>query len=567
MQSINELDLSPKPGKVYWKNSHREWREEFIYFLLVDRFHDDAARKPPTSADRQKGFGTPNQLSQTCGGTLRGVINHLDYIHDLGCTSIWLSPCFENNPQAYHGYAIQHYLEIDKRFGTKEDLEELVDRAHAMDMRVFLDVVLHHSGDNWSYPGDLPYYYYNGARFDFGGWRYDDRPLPIELRNPELYNRKGQIRNFDNYPETYDGDFSGLKTFRSDDSPEADYVHDLLLKIHCYWIRECDVDGFRLDAVKHMGEMAVSRFCSMVREYAYKLGKRDFFLFGELISNESLYNEYIGPKTSTSIDYKTIYYGLNSVLDFPLYNILGDVIHGRQSPKSLVDRYEVLRLNAPNRGMFGEYLITFLDNHDQVGQAVKHRFGKDAKPEQIIAGVGFLLTTLGAPCIYYGTEQGFDGSGVEDYNIREAMFSLEDDTSNVLDKKGYIYKQIAAIAAVRASSIVLRLGRMYISKTAKAGKDFAFPNDSECLFAFSRVLYDEEVLVVYNISTVNTYEERITVGRHLHGRFRYLYGGEGEVPVLTEDIEGHTHYVTLRLNPMEFAVLKNVPVPFEEDIL
>ena len=78
--SIDDITLDPKPGKKYWKNCHREWREEFIYFLLVDRFHDDLQRRP-TKTDRSKGFGNEQQLKKICGGTIRGIINNLDWIY------------------------------------------------------------------------------------------------------------------------------------------------------------------------------------------------------------------------------------------------------------------------------------------------------------------------------------------------------------------------------------------------------------------------------------------------------------------------------------------------------
>jgi alpha-amylase len=381
MHSIHEIDLTPKAGKNYWTECQREWREEFIYFLLVDRFHDNHNRMPVQTQIKHRGFGNQAQLQQNCGGTLKGITNHLNYIHDLGCTALWLSPVFENNPNSYHGYAIQNYLEIDSRLGTQADLEELVDKAHNLNMRVFLDIVLHHSGDNWYYPNDLPYYYYNDMEFPLAGWRYEDRPIPIELRNPKLYNRNGIIRNYDSYPETSHGDFLSLKTFKNDNSPEARRILDILIKIHCYWMREVDIDGYRIDAVKHMSEMAISRFCSHLREYAYSLGKRNFFLFGELVGPEDLYSRYIGTQESTAHDYHTIYYGLDSVLDFSLYHILPGVIMGKDSPEKLVQRYAYLRKSAVNRGEYGEYLVSFLDNHDQVGQNFKHRFGKGVMPE------------------------------------------------------------------------------------------------------------------------------------------------------------------------------------------
>lgn len=557
--SVNELDLSPKPGKTYWRNCSREWREEFIYFLLIDRFHDGRKRKPHNTAERPHGFGTDEQLKTTCGGSLKGVTNNLDYIKDLGCTALWLSPVFENNANAYHGYAIQNFLNVDPRFGTKEDLEELVREAHAREMRVFLDIVLHHSGNNWSYPGDFDYFYYKGMTFPFDKWRSKDRPLPIELRNPDLYNRKGQIRNFDVYPETKEGDFMHLKTFKNDDSPEALYVQDILTKIHCYWIRETDIDGFRLDAVKHMGEKAISRFCSYMREYAYKLGKKSFFLFGELTGPEELYNNYIGPKTSVFVDDQEIYYGLNSVLDFPLYHVLADVIKGVSTPEKLIDRYESLRKHAMHRGEFGEFLVTFIDNHDQVDSFPKARFGKNATDAQIIAGIGFLLCALGTPCIYYGTEQGLDGTGEGDWNVREAMFSLNDHQTDVLNKNSPIYQEIARIAALRKESAVLKFGRMYMRQFSNDGKDFHMPVYKNCLLAFSRVLYDEELVIAYNTSLVNEDEEYVTVDPYINpegSTFSFWYGGKGKIHVLKNEADNR-HFIKLRLQPGQFIILRN----------
>jgi Alpha amylase, catalytic domain len=297
--SVAALDLSPIPGKPYF-NTTREWREEFIYFLMVDRFHDDTARSPTLQPGRSAGVSTPNGFY---GGKIRGVTRNLDYIAGLGCTAIWLSPVFENNPGAYHGYNITNYLDIDPRFGTKQDLIDLVDAAHRRNppMRIILDVVINHSGDNWYYPGDTDYFYWNDTRFDLGGWRRPDRPIPTELRDPALYHRRGQITGggWDQYPETQHGDILTLKDYHNDDDQAGSDLINILIKAHCYWIREADVDGFRVDAVKHMGELACSRFCSMIREYAYALGKRGFFLFGEAATpSDEIYDRYIGQNTA-----------------------------------------------------------------------------------------------------------------------------------------------------------------------------------------------------------------------------------------------------------------------------
>ena len=557
--SINDLDLSPKQGKTYWKNGAREWREEFIYFLIVDRFHDDNSRSPKEIMGKTNGFGSEQDLKKRCGGTLKGIQRNLDYIKDLGCTALWLSPVFENNAESYHGYAIQDYTKVDERFGSTQDLADLVDAAHALDMRVFLDIVLHHSGDNWSYPNDQPYYYYNGVTFPFGKWRLDNKPAPKEFRNPDLYWRKGQMRNYDAYPEAREGDFQTLKSFKNDDSPEALYVQELLTKIHCYWIREADIDGYRLDSVKHMGEKSISKFCSHLREYAFKLGKRNFFLFGELVGPEEMYNTYIGPKTSVQLGDTAIYYGLNSVLDFLLYHVLPNVILGKTTPERLIERYESLRRNAMSRGEFGEFLVTFIDNHDQVGQNPKKRFGHDATEAQIIAGMGFLLCALGTPCIYYGTEQGFQGCGDGDWAVREAMFSLEEPTINALNNRNFIYQEIARLADIRKNNAALKFGRMYMRESSHDGKTFQLPIRHDCMLAFSRILYDEEMVIVYNDSLSNTDVQYICVDRSLNTEgsvFRYCYGDKGKVHVLKNE-DGSRHFIILSLKPAQLVILTN----------
>jgi hypothetical protein len=124
--SAADIDLSPVPGKVYF-DSEREWWEELPYFLMVDRFQDSGPRTPVLSIDRSLGVQTPDDFY---GGTLAGIRSNLDYIAGLGCTATWLSPVFENNLIAYHGYDINNYLSIDPHFGTKQDVIDLVVTVH-----------------------------------------------------------------------------------------------------------------------------------------------------------------------------------------------------------------------------------------------------------------------------------------------------------------------------------------------------------------------------------------------------------------------------------------------------
>ncbi|MEB3260020.1 MAG: alpha-amylase family glycosyl hydrolase [Cyanobacteriota bacterium] len=116
------------------------------------------------------------------GGTLRGILSKLDYLEGLGINGLWINPPFQQRLDlaTYHGYAIQNFLDIDPRFGTRQDLRDLVDAAHDRGMMVVLDVVIDHTGNNWFYGPELtgrvedslPYRY--NPPYSLGGWRSGD---------------------------------------------------------------------------------------------------------------------------------------------------------------------------------------------------------------------------------------------------------------------------------------------------------------------------------------------------------------------------------------------------------
>jgi glycosidase len=562
--SLQQIDLSHPPGKKYF-NCEREWREDFIYFLMTDRFQDSKTRVPVGGAARSVGLATDNSFY---GGTIRGVTNNLAYIAGLGCTAIWLSPVLEAN--SYHGYDINNYLDIDANFGTKQDLVDLVAAAHSFTkdgkpwpIRIILDVVINHSGDNWGYPGGFPYFYSGGQQFPFGSWHRADRPLPVELQNPDFYHRRGEMRNYDSSPENQLGDMDSLKDYENDDDAIGSEVINALIMIFCYWIREADVDGFRVDAVKHMGPVACSRFCSNVREYAYALGKRRFFLFGEVATPaDDIYNSYLGPNTSVQIGNDTVFFGLDSVLDFRLAEGVYDdadnaplpkILKGQNGPQGLFNRLGLQLNRALNRGELGRYLVSFVDNHDSFWQPTG-RFANGATDGQVIAGIGFILCALGTPCIYYGTEQGLSGSG-GDTQMREAMFD-KTKTTSLLNTSCTIYQEIAKIAAVMRTQEALRFGRMYYRQISGDGVNFGLPFGSEYMLAFSRMLYSIEVLVAYNVSG-SARRDSVIVDATLHpagSTMEYLYGGVGSVTV--QPAASGARFVTLPLAANEFVILR-----------
>jgi glycosidase len=107
-------------------------------------------------------------------------------------------------------------------------------------------------------------------RAQFRAERPSDRPVPTELRDEDWYHRPGEIRDFDRAPENQNGDISSLKDYANDDDAIGSDVINALITAHCYWIREADVDCFRIDAVKHMGVSATAydaNIGELVEEY------------------------------------------------------------------------------------------------------------------------------------------------------------------------------------------------------------------------------------------------------------------------------------------------------------
>lgn len=534
------------PTDVALHPSPSDWRDQFIYFLLVDRFDNNDASVPAfTSADAGSGRNVA-QRNRFQGGKINGITRRLDYIRGLGCTAVWLSPILKNRSVeagSYHGYGIQDFLQVDPRFGTLEDLRELTKQAHQRGMYVIMDVVINHSGDVWSYPDDQPYYYYRGQRFPFGAWREtdptqglqdDDGIWPVELQSVDAFKRQGQITNWYDGVEARDGDFLSLKEF---DLPNPT-VLDTLIRAHKYWIAMADIDGFRIDTVKHLESSAAAIFCNAVREYAQRVGKHNFFMYGEIVADDATIQQYLG-RNSRIEGTNERFPSLDAALDFPLYFMLEEIVKGFGNPAALRARYEAFHQNYADHGAAGSYFVTFLDNHDQMARPYRRFMNNNPLGAQAVLALGYLLTSQGVPCIYYGTEQGFDGGGSDDSYVRECMFggtwgAFNSSGRHFFNSQHAIYQGIQRIAQVRAQQCTLRLGRQYFREISGNGVDFGHPFDGNCTLAYSRVLDTDEILVAMNLSNAPR-NDFVTVDRKLSAPGTRL--GDLLVPALTATVE------------------------------
>jgi len=568
IRSVSELDFTPEHNVF---PSPPDWRDVFIYFLLVDRFDNNQRGLRPYSATSAPIGRDPEQGKIFQGGNLKGIMRRLNYIRDLGANAVWLSPIFKNRTEkadSYHGYGIQDFLEVDPRFGTKDDLKKLVREAHARGLYAILDIIINHTGDNWAYPGDHPYYYSKQitAPFNFGFWREvdggagfqaDDAVWPQELQRVDCYKRRGQITDWNDADQAVNGDFLSLKEI---DITQPD-VLNTLIQAYKYWIATTDIDGFRIDTVKHMESDATAIFCNAVREYAKRIGKQNFFIFGEIVADDTTLQRYIG-RNSRIQGTNERFPSLDAALDFPLYFILEEVIKGFIPPGHLRDRYERFKTLYADHGEAGQYFVTFVDNHDQMSRPHRRLLYRNRFTEQAVLAIGYLLTSQGVPCIYYGTEQGFEGGGPHDSFVRECMFGGEwgafDSTKRHFFKPSHpIYKSIARIATIRRQEPALRYGRQYFREISGNGNDFGHSIDGNCTLAYSRILDTTEALVAMNLQAAPR-DDFITVDFNLNAAGAKLANLLNPAAQVTVERRGVRLAARVPLAAHEMAILKRV---------
>jgi glycosidase len=445
--------------------SATEWRDEIIYQLLTDRFaNGDAA------TDHRV---LPGALGRYQGGDWQGIIDRLDYLEELGVTTLWISPIVLNvdadaGYDAYHGYWAVDLTRLNPHFGDLATLRELVAAAHDRNILVVLDIVTNHLGQVFFYDING-----NGSPDESvigSGTRsplsriseydpdYDPRgiqaftslgesgpaeirffdmpeifrvpPTPAIFREIRAYNRRGRIVDYGIPEQVVLGDFpGGLKDLNTLD-PD---VQEALIQSYVDWVLTTDLDGFRIDTLKHVEHEFWQVFAPEVRRRLAESGKTDFFMFGEAFDgDDALLGSYTRPGELDSVFYFS-----------QKYRVFSNVFGRGERTSEIEDLYALRDVNygtVPQPGGIDaaprDVLVNFMDNHD-----VARFLYEFPDPRRLRAALAYLLTEDGIPCLYYGTEQEF--SGGNDPANREPLWWSGYDTS------GETFQWIARLTRIR----------------------------------------------------------------------------------------------------------------------
>lgn len=339
-----------------------EWMKNAVFYqIFPERFRRGDFSKDDSYINQAwEDLPTPSSFA---GGDLKGIIEKLDHIKDLGVTCLYLTPIFISPTN--HKYDTIDYFEIDPQFGSKEDFKKLVEKAHSFGIRIVLDAVFNHMCHENPVFKDVRE---KGKESIYYDWFYiDGDKADIEKINYETF------AHVYNMPK--------LKTSNKE-------VQDYLIKIGKYWIEEFDVDGWRLDVSDEVSHDLWKRFRKEI-----KSAKADAVIIGENWHNAEAFLR--GDE-------------LDSIMNYAFTNTCLDYFKGKISAQKASDKLNMILMR--NRDAANRMMLNFLDTHDtprfitEIGGSL----------DKTLAALALSVVYMGANSLYYGTEVGLEGKGDPD---------------------------------------------------------------------------------------------------------------------------------------------------------
>jgi glycosidase len=409
---------------------------DVLYLIMTDRFADGdlkndgaAARSAAMSSDATAERAKPRGWH---GGDLRGVMDHIDYLQQLGVTAVWITPVYQNHEaDSYHGYGATDLYQVDEHYGTLDDLKGLAAALHAHGMKLVLDTVPNHVGP--AHP-----------------W-VKDEPTPAWFHGTAAHHLKGET-NFRALIDphaaerdrigTLDGWFAdALPDMDTDDATVALYLRQNAV----WWIEQTGADGLRIDTFPYVNRAFWNAFNGELKELFPRLTE-----VGEVFNSDAeITSSFAGGVTRAGVDTH-----LTTPFDFPTYFAVRDVFAKGAPMSRLAD---VLGQDAlyPHP----EALVPFIGNHDTT------RF-LDAAHGDLAAerlAFAYVMTTRGMPQIYSGDEIAMHGGDDPD-NRRDFPGGFPGDQANAFTAAGrspeqqQMYLWVSSLAKERREHASLRCG-------------------------------------------------------------------------------------------------------------
>ncbi len=360
---INEEDILVSP----------KWSKEIVWYqIFIDRFCN-------VKNDVDLKWNSKEMVSNKdrFGGNILGVIDKLDYLKDLGVGGIYFTPLFEAT--SIHKYDTVDYKKIDPDFGTNEDLKLLIKEAHKRGIKIMLDIVFNHCGINHPYFQDVVKNYKKSKYYNYFSYFEEDKDLFIEGRP-----------NYHTFAFTQD-----MPKWNTTNP----VVREYLLDIATYWIKDYNIDGYRLDVSNEVSHLFWKEFCNLCRGL-----HNDFVIIGENWDNSSAW---------LGVDQ------FDSVMNYELYYPMIRFFNTNDSINSLEFVSIINELIVSYQPNYLTSMFNLLGCHDTM--RIKTSCNEDANLVKL--AFIFLFTFTGCPNIYYGDEIGMSGGNDPD-NRRCMNFDL-----------------------------------------------------------------------------------------------------------------------------------------------
>lgn len=434
--------------------------EDVLYLIMPDRFSNGNP-----SNDTLPGFSegvNRNEPNSRHGGDIRGIINHLDYIKNLGITTLWLTPVVENNTWlSYHGYQATDFYNVDKRLGDNQLYVKLVDETHKRGMKIILDHVSNHFSIDHVWIKDLPFKDWTNGTVK--------NHLPASHQKMVYSDVHGDSSSMMNVVNGWFADYM------PDLNEQNPYVQKYIIQNTIWWMEYAKLDGIREDTYPYNYPKFMADWAKAVME-EYPASN----IVGEVWTGDVAFLSTYQKNSPYPNDFET---NLPALTDFGFRDAIYDYVSGKGSLRSV---YELLTKDFVYA--ISTNMVTFVDNHD-IGRLMFYAKENIKKYKNSLL---MLLTTRGIPQIFYGTELGVIGT--EHHGILRQDFpggwpedkrdAFTDEGRN--DKEKDLYNYLSKLLSIRKEH-----------KSLSNGKLIHFAPEKNT-YVYFRELKNEKILCVVN---------------------------------------------------------------------